>query len=407
MELSSKEHKCPVVPKFLVATETEKNSMASSTNSIQGTTKADTLIGDDHNDFIKGLAGNDRLEGRGGNDDLYGNDGRDTLVGGEGDDTMTGGQDVDLFIVDAGTDTITDLGRDNLADAMQIVAGATAHAVLVKNWGATSDTWNNGTAFIDANGRNVNVSAAGGSNGFTISNEGNNSCSTMTGSAQNDILLGGLNNDTLRGGDGDDVLNGGAGDDDLTGDEGNDTFSVNEGKDHVYDLGKGSDVLNVSLWGAVQADLARDWYSDVWSSNDGYAQLFAHGHNVDVSLAQGTQGWNITNADSYTGVIFYGSALNDTLQGGYGDDILTGGEGADIFVFGNMLFGRDTIKDFNIDEDMLVFSKLLDRSDITTTYSDGGTLFTSNTDDSSLMVEGVHLPKLEDLNLETSHYIWG
>jgi len=166
------------------------------------------------------------------------------------------------------------------------------------------------------------------------------------------ILLGGADDESFDGDAGDDFLDGGAGDDKLTGNAGNDTFSCNDGKDYVYDLGNGTDVLNVNCWGSVVAKLAGNWFSDIWSNNDGKAILIANGFNVDVSMAEGTQGWNITNEDNSGTVVFIGSILNDTLVGGSGDDVitgnagddnLTGGAGADIFGFNVLGWGHDTL----------------------------------------------------------------
>ena len=51
-----------------------------------------------------------------------------------------------------------------------------------------------------------------------------------------------------------------------------------------------------------------------------------------------------------------GGAGNDTIWGDAGDDRMTGGDGADIFVF-NDGHGNDTITDFDVDQDVLEFSR--------------------------------------------------
>jgi Ca2+-binding RTX toxin-like protein len=215
------------------------------------------------------------------------------------------------------------------------------------------------------------------------------------------ILLGGAGDDSLDGGAGDDFLDGGAGDDKLTGNAGNDTFSCNDGQDNVYDLGNGTDVLNVNCWGSVVAELAGNWFSDIWSNNDGKATLIAKGFNVDVSLAEGTQGWNITNEGKYGDVVFIGSILNDTLVGGSGDDVitgnagddnLTGGAGADIFGFNVLGWGHDTITDFAIGEDKLDFrgQGLNDISDFGLEY-DGDDSVITMADGSIITVQNVHV----------------
>ncbi|MDW1637100.1 MULTISPECIES: tandem-95 repeat protein [unclassified Vibrio] len=56
----------------------------------------------------------------------------------------------------------------------------------------------------------------------------------------------------------------------------------------------------------------------------------------------------------------FGGADNDILIGGFGNDILTGGDGEDIFKWIDVSNERDTVTDFNKDEDTLDFSDLFD-----------------------------------------------
>ncbi|MBM3964384.1 MAG: DUF4347 domain-containing protein, partial [Planctomycetes bacterium] len=113
----------------------------------------------------------ENLTGSGFNDTLTGNGGGNVLRGAGGNDTLTGGNGADTFIVDSGTDTITDLG--NGVDIVNISAGATANATATAAWTATSSTSNAGTSSITASGRSINVSAATGTSGWTITNSGN------------------------------------------------------------------------------------------------------------------------------------------------------------------------------------------------------------------------------------------
>ncbi|MFN9985026.1 MAG: DUF642 domain-containing protein, partial [Pirellula sp.] len=122
-------------------------------------------------DLLDGGQGNDTIIAGGGNDTLIGGVGNDILIGGAANDTLTGGDGNDSFRVDAGTDTITDLG--NGADTLRISTGATANATAAAAWTATATTSNSGTASITAGGFNLDVSSATGSSGWTLTNSGN------------------------------------------------------------------------------------------------------------------------------------------------------------------------------------------------------------------------------------------
>ena len=109
------------------------------------------------------------LTGGTGNDTLYGGAGNDWFSGGAGNDTLMGGGGIDTFSIGSGTDTITDLGYGG-ADIVNVSAGAAVNATLAANWTATTATSNNGTARVEANGFNVDLSAATGSQGWIVTN---------------------------------------------------------------------------------------------------------------------------------------------------------------------------------------------------------------------------------------------
>ena len=85
---------------------------ATSSVTITGGAKKNTLYGGEGDDELTGGEGKDELYGGEGNDELNGGDGKDKLWGGEGDDILTGGADKDTFIytIGEGNDTITDFG---------------------------------------------------------------------------------------------------------------------------------------------------------------------------------------------------------------------------------------------------------------------------------------------------------
>ncbi|WP_338699118.1 VCBS domain-containing protein [Bradyrhizobium sp. 26S5] len=311
---------------------------------------------------LTGSAGADLLTGGTGNDTLIGGVGNDVLTGGAGNDTMTGGANIDSFVVDAGTDTITDLGAGG-SDSLQVSSGATANATAAANWTAAA-TINQGTAVVTASGFNIDVSGALGTNGWNLTNAGNATGVILTGSNFADTISGGSGSDTLSGGSGADTLTGGAGNDTLTGGAGADTFNVDAGTDTITDLGAGgTDILVVSSGATANATAAAAWTASAATSNAGTASITASGFNINVSAATGANGWTVTNAGNATAVTLTGSAQADTiiggsgadtLTGGGGNDTLTGGSGADTF---NVDAGTDTITDLGAGgTDILVVS---------------------------------------------------
>jgi len=180
---------------------------------------------------------------------LTGNDAANTITGGGGNDILTGGKGVDTFLVDSGTDSITDLGNGG-ADILKVSAGATANATVSVLWTASSATVNNGTANITTSGLAVNLAAVVSGNGYKVTNTGQQAI--LTGSALADVLSGGTGNDTLSGGNGNDILNGFNGNDMLTGGAGSDIFqfSTAPGKnniDVITDFQSGSDKIELLL----------------------------------------------------------------------------------------------------------------------------------------------------------------
>ncbi|MDY7021637.1 MAG: Calx-beta domain-containing protein [Cyanobacteriota bacterium] len=84
----------------------------------------DLLFGNLGGDTVRGGGGNDSMYGGKGNDNLLGDDGNDIIFGDKGADTMTGGAGVDTFVIPAsqeGFDIITDYQPS--LDQLQFAAG--------------------------------------------------------------------------------------------------------------------------------------------------------------------------------------------------------------------------------------------------------------------------------------------
>jgi Ca2+-binding RTX toxin-like protein len=76
-------------------------------NAARGSSRGDTLVGNELDNFMEGLGGDDAISGLGGDDTIDGGIGNDTLFGGGGNDTLFGGDGDDLLIGRAGDDLMT------------------------------------------------------------------------------------------------------------------------------------------------------------------------------------------------------------------------------------------------------------------------------------------------------------
>ena len=136
---------------------------------------------------------------------------------------------------------------------------------------------------------------------------------TLFGTTANDSVYGLEGNDTLLGGDGNDTLDGGYGNDTLNGGNGNDRFVGGNGNDVMYGLA-GID----RIFGGNGQDLA---------SGGTEADYIDGGRDDDNVTLSGVTGLN-------------GGDGNDTIYGGFGDDIVNGDAGNDFLVGGA---GIDTV----------------------------------------------------------------
>ena len=180
---------------------------------------------------------------------LAGSAHNDIISGGTGNNTLSGGAGADTFNILSGFNTITDLG--NGADILSVSRGAAASATVYGNFTATSATINYGTASIDANGHNVDLTSAGsGDYGWTIRNSSATGA-TLAGSALNDIISGGTGNDTL------------------TGSGGNNTFVFNTAPntstnhDTITDFVHGTDIFQFShaIFYSINSWVSNEFYS--------------------------------------------------------------------------------------------------------------------------------------------------
>jgi Ca2+-binding RTX toxin-like protein len=298
---------------------------------LNGALGHDRLIGGSGNDTLIGDIGNDRLWGDAENDRLWGGAGNDTLNGGAGNDYIEGDQDYNNNVVGndsinggAGNDTIVAIGNGDIVDG------------------------GDGFDFLPT----LNASAARSdleiNSKYPINLDYGNTSSVTSISNVESI-------------------------EELTTGSGNDRF--------IYDLadlfvgksinaGGGNDFLSVdfsSYQGSVNnidfvASLNSFFFSGSISTNTlrytGIEQLNIIASDFNDSLNGGIG--NDTIAGGLGNDSLLASTGNDRLSGGGGNDTIAGGQGRDSFVFGRLSEGIDTITDFSVNDDTLVFSTSFD-----------------------------------------------
>ncbi|CAM3442980.1 DUF4214 domain-containing protein [Halomonas lysinitropha] len=299
---------------------------------LNGDDLNDTLVGSDFDDVINGGAGNDTLTGGAGDDVINGGEGIDTIAGGAGDDVITGGAGNDIIdatggsdtiIVDADTDTINNLEN---GDDLQVAAGATADAYLSGTYISSASTTNDGDATLNMSGTGlgVDMSLAGGANGWTINGAASND--NIVGSAQDDVINGGAGADNISGLAGDDTITGGADSDTLTGGLGADIFNfadrgINDGT--FATTVAASTIDTITDFDTTEGDQVQfdDSWFDAGSATNYTENLTAEANLSDV----------FTNADAALGGgVTYYFGVHDTGSGNDGylffDDIGDGWE---------------------------------------------------------------------------------
>ncbi len=301
---------------------------------IRGSSGANDLYGDEGDDVIYGKGGNDFIFGGEDDDTLYGNAGVDTIQGEDGDDTIYGGDDGDFLYGGAG---------DNL-----IFGGQGADTIILGGG--------------EAHGGNDNDIIVGG-NG-------------------NDELYGDAGDDILQGLGGDDLLNGGTGHDQIDGGAGSDTAEYT-GNANVYaaldNLGDGlviqgayadsvESVENLrTANGNDQIDLGSNankvWSGggdDVVNTNGGADNVFGGDGDDEINtgsgndLAYGDGGNDTINAGSGNDFVYGGDGFNN-LRGGQGNDTMVAGNDVDNFHWEVGDTGVDTVHNFAIGTDRIVF----------------------------------------------------
>jgi Ca2+-binding RTX toxin-like protein len=400
----------------------------------------DVLNGRAGNDILYGEDGNDIIDGDGGNDALYGGEGMDLMSGGvgAGDDYLDGGAGKDYMSASEGNDTfIGGTGDDVIISNDASLSGSDTFIYsrgdgndLIFESGAPSET--DILVLTDIDSGDVVLSRSGDDLLITVKS----TQETITvvwhfydRGADNNVAGYGLefirfadgvwdraqihNAAWIRGTDGRDVLDNTSTnaqlDDTFVGGKGNDVIFGGRGGDtFIYASGDGSDVINditgpdATIDKLKFTDLDADDVELSRSGNDLLIKVLATGAIITVtsqfsdSLSGPGRGLEqIQFADGVTfgrGQIqqnawFRGtdgrdfiepfSNLNDTFEGGKGDDIIHSGyqsaSGNDTFLYsrgdGNDVIREQTWKSFSSSETDTLKLTDIDSSDIQLTKS--------------------------------------
>jgi Ca2+-binding RTX toxin-like protein len=301
-----------------------------------GNSLDNVINGNSGDNVLEGGGGEDAINGGGGNDVLHGDSGNDVLDGGTGVDTMIGGTGDDIYVVNAFSDAVSELGNQGTDTLLSSV-----------------------TRILAPNFENLTLTGAA-----PISGTGNILANVIEGNGAGNALNGGGGNDTIHGGAGDDSIDGGAGDDSMLGGDGDDTYRVIEAGDKVVELAPGGTdtiITNRSITMAAHVE------NLVWlnSGNDGVCNGNAEDNVMSASGGAGSltmnggegsdtvsfAGQDVTvevnlNAGFATFINALismenatGGNLDDTLSGNEENNILDGSAGADEMAGG---YGDDT-----------------------------------------------------------------
>ncbi|MEM1298772.1 MAG: hypothetical protein AAGH68_05775 [Pseudomonadota bacterium] len=288
-----------------------------------------------------------------------GDDGRDVIMAHFGNDLVDGGLGDDLLDGGEGEDTLT---FASLA-APSSTVGTSEFGVFVnlENQGQAQDT-GHGSDLIE------NFENLDGSD-FADLLTGDGAANTLSGLDGADVINGGGGDDLILGGSGFDAVEGGPGADSLFGGTGG---NVIEGDIVTYFSATGPLVFD---FGATLSEI------EVGSS----AEVLEDTIGDDIEGLAGASNFSNTFlADELSGVtLFLGGSQADTFEGGTGrdqilglagddvirgngdvdgligqggDDDLFGGDGGDVFFFDGVNEGDDTIHDFELAADQILFT---------------------------------------------------
>ncbi|WP_311269145.1 calcium-binding protein [Sphingobium sp. WCS2017Hpa-17] len=291
-------------------------SALSALNSIQVTSHIglDTLIGGAGNDIFHFMA--EKLDG-------------DAVIGNGGYDTLSIGT--------AGTVTAEEIRNVSGVERIMLAAGQNSIALTDANVAGLA----NNRIEIWGQSGNDSVDASALSRAYGIDTRSGGGNDSLTGGAGTDIFR--FNIADLNSGD---SVSGGGWADQL--------ILIGGGSLSANDLSGVRGVETIILWGGpAQITLADSLFRDIGGGRI-TIQGSSNADRIDGSSLSAGHSILAVGGNDIDQII--GGAGNDRIQGGAGADILTGGGGRDQFVWSNASEGGDSILDFVIGQDQLVFN---------------------------------------------------
>jgi Ca2+-binding RTX toxin-like protein len=249
-------------------------------------------------------SGNDALTGDGNSNSLNGGAGNDTIIGGSGNDSIDGG---------TGTNTLDGGGGFNVLSFASATSGVT---VALKSAGVTTMMGSGGhmDAFVNFSGL-----------------IGSQYADSLVGTSADEFFNAGAGNDTVYANGGNDTIIAGAGNDSM---DGGNALGLT-----VVDYSYATTNLTITLNGAI-ASTVTVVSSTVAGSSDidtlvnierlisGSGNDYITGDNLDNSLNGGLGNDTV-----------FGGAGSDTIDGGLGTNSLDGGGGGDMLSFASVTSG--------------------------------------------------------------------
>ncbi|WP_316158348.1 MULTISPECIES: calcium-binding protein [unclassified Bradyrhizobium] len=348
----------------------------------------DAVYGGPGMDLIYGGEGNDFLSGGDGKDFIYGSTGNDTFVGGKGDDVLvandsfTSGSDTFIYARGDGNDTIYESGSTDAAaesdvlvlsdlasDDVEMSRAGNDLLVKIKSTGEIitvvgqftylfgSNFAVNGAGietirFLDGDWNRVKIQQAAwyrGTDGRDIIN-GTDTLSqldsTFDGGRGNDIVYGGRGSDTFvyARGDGSDTIIDGANNGSAP--TAVDTLKFTDLNAADVELSRSGDDLLIKVLGTGEVITVISQFNGSLTGSDSALEriVFADGTQLDRLQMQQQAWYRGTDGNDAINL----SGLNDTVEGGKGDDIIysgfQSGSGNDTFVYSRG-DGNDVIRE--------------------------------------------------------------